>query len=185
MSPAVALQAIKVTLIDPDGIRRDVDLDTAESPLAWLHSRRDKTGQPLISESEFAAGELLRQDYTLAGLIARTTMNWGGLGSRAERRVTGGGPDLTAAALDARARVNAVVAAIGPDLASIAIDVCCHFAGLADVERLHNWPQRSGKVVLRLALAALARHYGFSVEAKGPNGSKTRHWGADGFRPEL
>lgn len=185
MSPGPKPHLTKVSLTDPDGIRREVDFDTAESPLAWLYSRRDKSGQPLISDDEFAAGERLRHDYTLAGLVGRTTMNWGSLGGRAERRAAGGGPDLNATALDARARVTAVIAAIGPDLASIAIDVCCHFAGLADVERLHGWPQRSGKVVLRLALAALARHYGLSAEARGPDRSASRHWGTDGFRPDL
>lgn len=183
----MAPERITLQLTDPDGLRREVAFDCAESPLIWLYSRRDKAGQPLIADHEFVAGERLRRDYTLAGLISRTTMNWDGLGARAERRSAGGGNaiDLNAASLDARARVNAVVAALGPDLASIAIDICCHFAGLADVERLHGWPQRSGKVVLRLALAALARHYGLSAEAEGRDHLPTHHWGTDDFRPKL
>ncbi|WP_026782523.1 DUF6456 domain-containing protein [Pleomorphomonas koreensis] len=172
------------TLVDPDGILREVDFDAAESPLGWLRSRKDKAGEPLISADEFEAGERLRRDYTLAGLIARTTMNWDGLGGRAERRSAGGGRDLNAASLDARARVNAVIRGLGPDLASVAIDVCCHFAGLADIERLHGWPQRSGKVVLRLALAALARYYGIDAEATGGERTATRHWGTSDFRPK-
>lgn len=171
-------------VVDPDGILRDVEFDAAESPLGWLRSRKDKAGEPLISADEFEAGERLRRDYTLAGLLARTTMNWDGLGGRAERRSAGGGHDLNTAALDARARINAVIKGLGSDLASVAIDVCCHLAGLADIERLHGWPQRSGKVVLRLALAALASHYGIDAEATGGVRSASRHWGASDFRPK-
>ena len=174
----------KTKLVDPDGVLREVDFDAAESPLGWLRSRKDKAGEPLISADEFEAGERLRRDYTLAGLLARTTMNWDGLGGRAERRSAGGGHDLNTAALDARARINAVIKGLGPDLASVAIDVCCHLAGLADIERLHGWPQRSGKVVLRLALAALARHYGIDAEATGGERTATRRWGAPDFRPK-
>lgn len=170
-------------VVGPDGILRDVEFDAAESPLGWLRSRKDKAGEPLISADEFEAGERLRRDYTLAGLLVRTTMNWDGLGGRAERR-SAGGRDLNAASLDARARVNAVIRGLGPDLASVAIDVCCHLAGLADIERLHGWPQRSGKVVLRLALAALARHYGIDAEATGGERSASRHWATPDFRPK-
>lgn len=173
------------TIVDPDGILREVGFDTSESPLAWLFSRRDKSGEALISADEFAAGERLRRDYTLAGLLARTTMNWDSLGGRAERRAGGPGVDLTAAALDARTRISAVIEALGPDLSSVAIDVCCHLAGLADVERLHHWPQRSGKVVLRLALAALARHYGLDAEAHGSARVASRHWGSADYRPSM
>ena len=76
------------------------------------------------------------------------------------------------------------VGQVDEKLPSVAIDVCCHFAGLADIERLHGWPQRSGKVVLRLALAALARHYGIDAEATGGERTATRHWGAPDFRPK-
>ncbi len=176
-----------VSLADPDGFRREVDFDLAESPLVWLYSRRDKAGQPLISDDEFAAGERLRRDYTIAGLVARTTMNWEGIGGRAEKRSAGAGRaiELSTAALDARARINAVFKVLGPELASVVIDVCCFQSGLSDIERLRGWPQRSGKVVLRLALSALARHYGLSSEAKGPERSADRNWGSADFRPEL
>lgn len=160
-------------------------VNTAESPLAWLRSRRAPDGVSLIADHEFLAGERLRSDYTLAGLMGRTTMNWQALGGRVEHRAAGpgGGAGLTDAAIDARRRVNAAIEAVGPELADLLIDVCCLLRGLADVEKHNSWPQRSGKVVLRLALAALARHYGLSPLARGPKGTASRHWGASDFKP--
>jgi hypothetical protein len=160
-------------------------INAAESPLAWLFSRRDKDGSPLIAAHEFAAGERFRRDYTFAALMPRTTMNWSTLGGRAERRSGGGGTILPDAALDARARVDAALTALGPDFGNLLIDVCCHLRGLADIERTNAWPQRSGKVVLRLALGALARHYGIDPAARGPDRAVTRHWGSRDFRPHL
>jgi hypothetical protein len=56
--------------------------------------------------------------------------------------------------------------------------------GLEEAERSAGWPQRSGKIVLQLALSALARHYGLETQAQ-PSGkaSAVRHWGSEDYRP--
>lgn len=183
LAPELTARRRSVVTAD-DGSRAEVDFDLAESPLAWLASRRDKDGSPLISPAEFQAGERFRRDFTLAGLMTRTTMNWEVFGGRTERRSGRGSSGLIAdAAIDARQRVERALTALGPELAGVAIDVCCHLKGLVDVERRHGWPQRSGKVVLRLALSSLARHYGLDDVGTGRGSSPTRHWGTDDFRP--
>lgn len=160
-------------------------VDPAESPLAWLRSRRDKDGGPLIDDAEFEAGERFRADYTIAGLMPRTTMNWDALGLGAERRAggPGGGLALGEAQFAARRRIERAVEAVGPEFSGVLIDVCCFLKSLGDVERDRRWPSRSGKVVLRLALAALARHYGLAGAACGPERSPIRFWGAPDYRP--
>jgi len=163
--------------------RRDAHVNLAESPLAWLRRRTDADGQPLISDAQFEAGERLRADFERGAMGPRVTANWSGAGS-----VNPGtaGPDreleLNAGAIAARERVRAALAAAGPELSGILIDVCCHLKGLAEVERAAGWPQRTAKVVLLMALSTLARHYGLvsrEREGRGP----VRHWGADGYRP--
>jgi len=52
---------------------------------------------------------------------------------------------------------------------------------------VHGWPQRSGKVILKLALTRLARHYGIkgAEDPAGPMRMRLRHWGTEDFRPSL
>lgn len=159
-------------------------VDTAESPLAWLYRRRGGAGRGVISEAEFRAGERLRADFTKAGLMPSVTTNW-----RAMAAPGGGGmsrAELTDYALAARDRVQGALAAIGPELAGTALDVCCFLKGLEQVESERSWPQRSAKVVLLLALKALARHYGMGDEATGGTASThLKHWGAADYRPTV
>jgi len=65
-----------VTLKEIDGTRRPMLVNDAESPLGWLKSRKSRSGQPLISEAQYEAGERLRADYWFAKLSPRVTANW-------------------------------------------------------------------------------------------------------------
>jgi hypothetical protein len=133
------------------------------------------------------AGERLRADYQFAGLTSKVTSSW----NPAASANSSGGANDAAAHLDnimaARQRVVRAVAAVGPELAGILVDVCCHLVGLEDAEKNEGWPQRSGKVILQLALTKLARHYGLVSEEKISSSlrSKLTHWGADDYRPRL
>lgn len=160
-----------------------------ESPLAWLRRRRGKDGEGLISEQQFAAGERLRADFWFAQMTPRVTASWdGAMGAGGGRRgAPGVGVDLSDNVVAAAERVRRALAAVGPEFSGILVDVCCHLKGLESWERAAGWPLRSGKVVLRLALSALARHYGLSERetAAGTGRARTRHWGGPGYRPGL
>ncbi|MGE0024725.1 MAG: DUF6456 domain-containing protein [Hyphomicrobium sp.] len=159
----------------------------AESPVAWLYSRRDSNGNPLISEVQFNAGEKLRTDFFLAQMSPRITQSWSPSATTSGRRsAPGTGVELADSVVAATERVRRALAAVGPELAGVLIDVCCHLRGLEEAERRAGWPQRSGKIVLSVALSALSRHYGFERAASAaPGAARIRHWGADNFRPAL
>jgi hypothetical protein len=65
--------------------------------------------------------------------------------------------------------------------------VCCLLRGLEYAEKAQGWPRRSGKVILRLALTGLTRHYGLIAvtDASRGCGHRLRHWGSEDFRPTL
>ena len=69
-------QARQARIIDFEGAKRPAIVNNAESPLAWLASRKDKSGAPLLAAFQFEAGERLRADYHFAGLTARVTASW-------------------------------------------------------------------------------------------------------------
>lgn len=149
----------------PDGTRRKVQVNTAESPLAWLRRRKGADGRPMIDDLAFAAGERLREDFTKAQLSQRVTADWGMPVTDGPRGPSRG--EIPLIALAARRRVEKAMEALGPGLGDIAMAVCCHLQGLEMAEGGLGWPQRSGKIVLQIALERLARHYGMvSGEAR-------------------
>lgn len=158
-----------------------------ESPLAWLRRRRDKDGNPLISQEQFDAGERLRADFHFAQMTPRVTAAWDAIvpSGRQRRAAPGAGVELQDHVVAARERVRLALKAVGPELSGILIDVCCHLKGLEEAERDAGWPQRSGKVVLQLALTRLARHYGILPAEEQPQRPQIRHWGTPDYRPKL
>lgn len=163
-----------------------------ESPLAWLHRRRDRSGKRLISDAQLEAGERLRLDYEIGQLMQRVTVDWARAAAGGSRHVPGAqqGLELGERALAARQRVAGALSAVGPELASLLIDVCCHLKGLEQLERAAGWPQRSAKIVLQVALSSLARHYGvdrheYEEARRAREPARVLHWGAAGYRPRA
>jgi hypothetical protein len=165
--------------------RATAALNPAESPLAWLRRRKDKDGEAMISAPQFDAGERLRADFWFAQMTPRVTMSWQAVSPAQRRRRSGmafrSDADVADTVAGARERVRRALASVGPELSGVLIDVCCHLKGLEEAERAAGWPQRSGKVVLQLALTRLARHYGIGAQshAAGP----VRRWGSEDYRP--
>jgi hypothetical protein len=160
----------------------EINLD--ESPLAALARLRRPDGAPWLARNELAAGERLRADFEAANLQPRVTASWDP--SRIARRQKGTSAELMPheRVVSARRRLNAAVAAVGPELAGALLDICCFLKGLEEVERERAWPRRSAKLMLSTALAMLDRHY--HPPAREPDVRQAiRHWGADDYKPEI
>ena len=167
---------------------RQVLVDTTESPLGWLRRRKSRDGAPMIDDAQFQAGERLRRDFCFAQMQPRVTASWSGLASsKRKRRSTSNDPaQLRDSALMAKDRVLKALDAVGPEMSGVLLDVCCYLQGLEAAEKAQGWPQRSGKIVLQIALNRLARHYGYLSDTAGKEHIHRRiaHWGAPGYRPE-
>ncbi|RBW61679.1 DUF6456 domain-containing protein [Ruegeria sp. A3M17] len=142
----------------PHGARR-IRYSAAESPLIALARRRDKDGKPFLDETLVGAGERLREDFELSQIGPQVAQNWdhfltaGGRGSFANGTYAGQGSS------DARARVERALSDLGPGLSDVALRCCCYLEGLELAEKRMGWSARSGKIVLRIALQRLKRHY--------------------------
>jgi Domain of unknown function (DUF6456) len=159
----------------------------AQSPattLDLMRQRKDAAGAPWIGPAAHLAGERLRADLTFAGILPKVTMDWS-RGAPSGKGPGAAGLNPTEAALAARQRVEKALAAVGPDFSGLLIDVCGFDKGLEQLESERIWPVRSAKVVVRLALAALARHYGYCDAATGRGGHGARSWAEPGSRARI
>ena len=165
-------------IMEKDG-PSEVAINAAESPLDWLRRRKDRDGSPLIDATCHEAGERLRRDLTLGGMMPSVTARWDGAigsGGSASRDPAA----ATDAMIAARQRVRNALSEVGQDFADLLVDLCGFLKGLETVERERRWPPRSAKVVVRLALRRLAEHYGLETEARGPARSRgVRTWWAE------
>ncbi|MFQ6548385.1 DUF6456 domain-containing protein [Aestuariibius sp. 2305UL40-4] len=144
------------------GPRGTVRVPTAESPLAGLSRRRDKDGNPFLEPDLVRVGERLREDFELAQLDEASA------GIAAILAAEGEAADLPAGCTAARQRLRAALDDLGPELADVALRCCCFMEGMERTERRKGWSARSGKIVLRIALQQLSRHYAESYGAYGP-----------------
>ena len=149
-----------------DGPRK-MRYNLAESPVAVLGRRRDKDGKSFLEPELIEAAERLREDFELAQMGPRVAQNW-------ERFLTGGDrggyrPDTKAEGPSAaRDRVSLALRDLGPGLGDVALRVCCFLEGIEAAERRMGWAARSGKIVLRIALQRLRRHYDEVYGRSGP-----------------
>ena len=158
--PDSAFQDQHRTLVagsDPEHGHLRINQD--ESPLAALARLRGRGGALFLEPAQVEAGERLRADFTRGQMQPSLGQNWQPVRYARQPGLAGGAEDLTGSALSARLRVEAALAEVGPELSGVLLDVCCFLKGLAEVERERQWPARSAKLMLRTALAALARHY--------------------------
>ncbi|WP_406870390.1 DUF6456 domain-containing protein [Thioclava sp. 'Guangxiensis'] len=152
----------------PEGVDRKPVVNTSESPLAVLARRRDRDGKLFLEPQLVAAGERLREDFELAQMGPRVTQNW-------DRFLTAGVSggfsvqgNLEAGSEAAKLRVGAALQDLGPGLGDIVLRCCCFLEGLETTERDMGWSARSGKIVLRIALIRLHRHYEERYGGKSP-----------------
>ena len=144
-------------VVDADGVLRQVrglDCAAAVKRLGQLH---DGNGAPFLTPDELAAAARLRADWDLGQIGLVRGSDW----SAAPMGKTARGPGnaregALAAHCDARRRVSEALEGLAGPLRRVVERVCLYEEGLAALERQEGWPERSGKIALKLGLAQLA-----------------------------
>lgn len=170
------------TTVDVDNQRQPVRRNLAESPLGAIARMKDRQGNAFLPAEALDAGERLLSDFTRGQMQPRVTASWEPRLSARSKGHAGGQVDIADSAMGARDRFSRAMDAMGPELAGVAVDVCCFSKGLELVERERQWPARSAKLMLRTALLALARHY---APPAAPNHRRKHFWGSDDYRPKM
>jgi lambda repressor-like predicted transcriptional regulator len=150
-----------------EGPRR-VRHNLAESPVTVLGRRREKDGRPFLEPSLVEAAERLREDFEVAQMGPRVAQNWERFLTGGDRGSFHGEGGLAQGPKAARDRVAAALRDLGPGLGDVALRVCCFLEGIETAEQRMGWAARSGKIVLRIALQRLRRHYDETYGKHGP-----------------
>lgn len=135
---------------DALGQKPSVERAKVEPPLTILARRRDGAGHAFLDRELVTAGYHLLEDFRISEFPASVThyediLDHPRPTDRAKR-----------AAVD---RVVLALQDLGPGLGDIALRCCCLEQGIEKAEKELGWSARSGKIVLRIALQRLKRHY--------------------------
>lgn len=168
--------------VEVDGERHTARRNALSSPLLSLLRLKDRDGQLFFPADTLQAGERLASDFHRGQLSPSITACWEPRLAKRSKGQDNGVQELTDTAIAARMRFSRAADAMGPELAGVAIDICCFEKGLEVVERERQWPVRSAKLMLRAALQTLARHY---APPSPPQNRSPHHWGAEDYRPGL
>ncbi|MEN9410726.1 MAG: hypothetical protein RL216_2700 [Pseudomonadota bacterium] len=139
--------------------RQRLRVNASESPVSALGRKLDKDGKPYLSHDLVKVAERLREDFELAQMGPRVAQNWERFLTGGDRGAFGSDSGVADGPRAARDRVAEALRDLGPGLGDVALRVCCFLEGVEAAERRLGWAARSGKIVLRIALQRLKRHY--------------------------
>lgn len=131
------------------------------SVIDWLMSR--KTGPFCLSDAEKQAAKRFQAEYEQAHLMGRVTMNWDARLDGLKKRRTNASENLPQSVFDTRQRVHEALTYVGPVLSDMLVEACCANYSVQENETRFSLPARSGKVMLKLALARLAVFYNYQT----------------------
>jgi hypothetical protein len=144
-------------------VRADGDADTAlgfelTAAIRRLAALRDGAGAPWLTAEEITAAARLRADWERSQIGLVRGSDWTAPPKGGAARGAGNAQERALAAqCDARRRVADALEKLAPPLRRVVERVCLHEQGLEMMERAECWPQRSGKLALKLGLAQLAQ----------------------------
>lgn len=140
-----------------DGRSRTCAANLALSAIDWLARHRDAEGRPWLSGIEIAAARQLTREAEAALTGPSLTMRWDAL-PRSSGGRRAGASEPGEQALAAGRRLALALEACGP-AKGLVDQTCIRSSSLQAAEQSLGLKRRSGKILLKQGLQALARHY--------------------------
>lgn len=135
----------------------------AEAPVRVLSRRKRSDGTAFLTPQMIRAGERFRESFEIARVAGVIEPDVDAiLSARPDPSVlaTNGNAALSVPReIMARESLLRAVSRLGPELAEAVILACCNETGMEQIEDQLDFPARSGKIVVRIALGTLMRHY--------------------------
>ena len=144
--------------------------------LGRLAASRDGKGAPFLDKHHLAAAERLERLVGRAQMTPRLTMSYDPATAGGARGRGSTAHEMADSAAAAREALNRLAAAMPADCWSVAMDVCGFGKGLQVIETEQGWPRRSAKLVLRIALDHLARHWGLAPHVADGGRRRAESW---------
>lgn len=151
-----------------------VELSGVPDAVLRLASGRGDQGAFLDAHHVAAAARLARL-FDRARLRQRVTMSYDPARVGGRSQASAAQSEISASAAEARQRLGELAHTIPSECWSLLFDICGLDLGLQEAEASRNWPRRGGKLVLRIALSALAAQFGLMAHAEG-RATGQRHW---------
>lgn len=159
----------------PSGVERPVRRNVRGSVILRLARRRDKFGNPLLSEEQLGAAQQYAADFHRSRGNGRA-----GSSSFSVKVDHAARHDAVEHAvlshLDGHDRLARARKAIGPKLSKLLDGVCGANERLEAIERAETWSAGTGLSVLHIALDLLVTHYGTKA------GVRARHGAGEEYR---
>lgn len=134
--------------------------DQEYSPIIKLYNRQRNIAHKYLTDIHLQAGQKLFETFITANLQPNVTMNWENLQSVRQSHYTGGKQaTYSETVYSARRQLYASLLHVGEEFAAILVEICLFGNGLEATEKAMNWPARSGKLLLTMALDRLAEHF--------------------------
>jgi hypothetical protein len=151
---------VERTIVEGDAVLRTVKGRDVAGPVAQLARLADGAGASFFTGREISAARRFWEDHELGqrGLLRGSDWTAPPMGS-APRGAGGAQERAVHGSIEARQRTEAALAALPASLAAALRAFLLDETGLEALERNRGWRQRSGKLVLKLALELLADHY--------------------------
>lgn len=156
-------EVTKTTAKPGQGAQKKPRTAGAEPPLRVLARRKRGDGSAFLSKPMVRAAERFRESYEIARAGGAIGDDLGALLEGHVRPAMPSGGGATALAIPrhmtAFQSLAKAIDKLGPELSEAVILSCCDETGMEEIEDRLDFPARSGKIVLRIALNTLVRHY--------------------------